>query len=68
VAAVALNDAAARWDGIEEIEADGTVVYTADAVAAMEEIGHRCEGVTIDGLDQQVECLQDLYQTLTSPR
>ena len=68
VAAVALNDAAARWDGIEGIEADGTVVYTADAVAAMEEIGHRCEGVTIDGLDQQVECLQDLYQTLTSPR
>jgi KR domain-containing protein len=28
VAAVALNERAARWDGIERIEADGTIVFT----------------------------------------
>ena len=27
-AAVALNERAARWDGIERIEADGTIVFT----------------------------------------
>ena len=66
--AVALNDAAARWDGIERIEPDGTVMYTADAIAAMEELGHRCESVTIDGLDIQAKRLQDLYENLTNPR
>jgi hypothetical protein len=66
--AVALNNAAARWDGIERIEPDGTVLYTADAVAAMQELGHRCESVTIDGLDTQAKRLQDLYESLTTPR
>ena len=66
--AVALNNAAARWDGIEQIETDGTVKYTADAIAAMEELGHRCESVTIDGLDIQAKRLQDLYENLTKPR
>jgi dihydrodipicolinate synthase/N-acetylneuraminate lyase len=38
-AAVALNEEALRCDGIDRIETDGTVVYTADAGAAMSELG-----------------------------
>ena len=32
--AVAINESAARWDGVERIEADGPVVYTSAAAAA----------------------------------
>jgi len=66
--AVALNHGAARWDGIDRIESDGTVVYTADASAAMAELGHRCESVTVDGLESQSRSLRDLYESLTTPR
>ncbi len=66
--AVAMNEAAARWDGIDRIDSDGTVVYTAEAGTAMAELGHRCEAVTIDGLALQSERLQSVYESLTTTR
>jgi hypothetical protein len=33
--AVEINERAARWDGLERIEADGTIVYTAAVAAAL---------------------------------
>ena len=65
--AVAINDRAARFDGIERIEADGTVVYTAEARAAMENLGYCCEAVEFDDLGERCEELRDLYRRLTSP-
>lgn len=64
--AVAINDRAARFDGIERIEPDGTVVYTADAGAAMESLGYRCEAVDFDGLARRCDELRNLYARLTS--
>ncbi len=64
--AVATNEAAARYDAIERIEADGTVVYTGEARAAMESIGYHCEAVTFDELPRRCRLLLDLFGRLTS--
>ena len=64
--AVAINDRAARFDGVDRIEAGGTVVYTAEARAAMENLGYRCEAVEVDDLRRRCEELHDLYGRLTS--
>ena len=64
--AVAINDRAARFDGIERIEDDGTVVYTAESCAAMENLGYRCEAVAFDDLARRCDELRDVYRRLTS--
>ena len=64
--AVAINDRAARFDGIERIEPDGTVVYTAECRAAMENLGYRCEAVAFDDLPSRCDELKKLYGHLTS--
>lgn len=64
--AVAINDRAARFDGVERIEADGTVVYTDSARAAMERLGYRCDAVAFDELRQRCEELRGLYGRLAA--
>ena len=64
--AVAINDRAARFDGIDRIEDDGTVVYTAEARDAMANLGYRCEAVGFDDLRERCEELQCLYRRLTA--
>ena len=64
--AVAINDSAARFDGIERIEGDGTVVYTAESRAAMKNLGYRCEAVEFDDLARRRDELRVVYQRLTS--
>ena len=66
-AAVAINDRAARFDGIERIEEDGTVVYTAESRAAMENLGYRCEAVEFEDLARRCDELKDLYGRLSAP-
>ena len=62
----AINDRAARFDGIERITDDGTVVYTAESRAAMENLGYRCEAVEFDDLDRRRDELREVYRRLTS--
>ena len=64
--AVAINEAAARWDGIERIDSDGSVVYTESAAAAMAELGYRTEGVVFEDLTGQARRLNDLYKELAT--
>lgn len=64
--AVAINDRAARFDGIERITDDGTVVYTAESRAAMENLGYRCEAVEFDDLARRRDELREVYRRLTS--
>ncbi|MCE2525378.1 MAG: hypothetical protein J4F99_05345 [Acidimicrobiia bacterium] len=64
--AVAINDGAARFDGIERITDDGTVVYTAESRAAMENLGYRCEAVEFDDLARRCDELRDVYRRLIS--
>lgn len=48
----AVNAVAARWDGIEQIAADGTVTFTAALADATERVlGHRLERVAVDEHD-----------------
>jgi len=64
-AAVALNEEALRWDGIDRVESDGTVVYTADAREAMTELGVPADAVTFDELSRRSDQLRDFYRHLT---
>lgn len=64
--AVAINEAAARWDGIERIDSAGTVVYTDSAAAAMAELGYRTESVVADDLTAQAQQLNKFYEKLTT--
>lgn len=62
--AVALNEDALRWDGIDRIEADGTVFYTEDAQQAMTELGVPPEPLTWIDLPRRSDLLKDLYHRL----
>ena len=64
-AAVDLNTRAARWDGIERIEDDGTVVYTDAAAGAMAELGLAPPTVRFDDLPDRAAALSELYERLT---
>jgi hypothetical protein len=64
--AVAINDRAARFDGIEDIAAGGTVVYTAESRAAMENLGYRCEALEFGDLRRRCDELRNIYQRLVS--
>lgn len=64
--AIAINEAAARWDGVDRIESDGTIVYTEAAQGAMADIGYGCEAVTFDDLEASAERLLGFYERLTA--
>jgi hypothetical protein len=51
--AIALNERAARFDGIERIQPDGTIVFTGEVAAATERLlGLRLERVGPDEMDE----------------
>lgn len=62
--AIAINEQAARWDGIAEITGDGTVVYTAEAAGAMEELGYPVDAVIVDEVAHRSQQLLDLIGQL----
>jgi hypothetical protein len=64
-AATDLNARAAAWDGIERIEADGTVVYTDRTAGAIAELGLATDAVRFDELAEQAAHLSELYERLT---
>jgi hypothetical protein len=64
-AATDLNTRAAAWDGVERIDADGTVMYTDRAAAAMQELGLASDAVRFDDLADRATRLSDLYERLT---
>jgi hypothetical protein len=66
--AMALNEAALRWDGIDRIEIDGTVVYTAEAGAAMTELGIPSDPVVPTELPERSAILKELYHRLTADK
>lgn len=65
-AAVDINRRAARWDGIDHIDSDGTVVYTDLARGAMAELGYHEDSVRFGDLALQADRLSDLYERLTT--
>ncbi len=64
--AIDLNTRAARWDGIERIEDDGTVVYTDSARDAIGELGLSDPDVHLDDIVEHAAQLLELYERLTT--
>jgi hypothetical protein len=57
--AVAINATAARWDGIERIDGDGTVTFTAEVAEATERLlGLRLATVRADEMDPMADELE----------
>lgn len=65
VEAKSLNDQAARWDGIESVESDGTVRYTDEAADAMAALGYPYTEVGIDELESRSKQLKVLFRDAT---
>lgn len=63
--AVGINERAARWDGIERIDDDGTVVYTAEVAGAMAELGYSVDSISVDEAAHRSEQLMALMDDLT---
>lgn len=64
--AIKLNQQAAAWDGVAEITTEGTVVYTAAACAAMEELGVAGDSFAMDEVGPRAARLSALFQRLTT--
>jgi hypothetical protein len=57
--AIAVNERAARWDGLERVDADGTLVFTARVAEASERLlGVRVERVAPGDLDTAADELE----------
>lgn len=59
--AIRINEAGNRFDGIEEIRADGTVVYTAKTREIMREFGYACDPVGLDELESRANDLKAFF-------
>ena len=61
--AIKINEDAQKFDGIERIENDGTLVYTDKSVRIMKEMfGYDCPRLRIDESEARAKELRSLYQ------
>ena len=65
-AAIAINERAAAWDGIDRIETDGTVVFTSMARDAMEELGCPTDAIEFDRIEERSNELSEFYERITT--
>lgn len=64
--AIRINEEDNKFDGIEKIEDDGTVVYTEDAVNVMKELfGYDCKRIKIDENEEKAKELGARYREFT---
>ena len=66
--AVAINESAARFDGIERLTEEGSVIYTPSARSAMLDLGYDCEAVVFEELPERCRELKQLFANLISGR
>ena len=62
--AIEINKAAEKFDGIEEIKDDGTIVFTDQTYSLMKELGYDCQELTFDDLERRSQELQNLLEKL----
>jgi len=61
--AIAINERSHRYDGIESIEPDGTVVFRSDSAAVFrEELGYDCERMAPDEIEARATELTTLFK------
>ena len=63
--AIKINEEAEKYDGIEKIKDDGTVVYTDKAYSIMKELGYDCKELRFDELESRGQELLRLYRKLS---
>lgn len=64
-AAIAINEAGNRYDGIERITPDGTVVYTDTTYSIMREFDYDCRELRFDELADRARQLGDLFARIS---
>lgn len=65
--AIRINEEHQKYDGIEKIEDDGTVVHTEKAVKFMKEtLGYDCSSVKIEENEEKAKELRYLYREFTA--
>ena len=62
--AIAINQAAERFDGVERIKDDGTIVYTDATYDIMKELGYDCRELAFDDLEPRGRELAALMEKL----
>jgi len=62
--AIEINEAAERFDGVEEIRDDGTIVYTDETYTIMKDIGYDCKELALDELESRGRQLDALIEGL----
>jgi len=60
--AVKINEEAEKFDGIERIKDDGTVVYTNKTYSIMKELGYDCKELAFDELESRGKELKKLQE------
>ena len=64
--AIRINQEGNKYDGIEEIKDDGTVVYTDKTYSIMKELGYDCRQFSFDEVESRCEELRRLYAKLAA--
>jgi hypothetical protein len=62
--AVKINEESEKYDGIETILNDGTVVFTDQNYSIMKELGYDCKELTFDDLEVRGRELERLLEKL----
>ncbi len=66
-AAIHINEAGLRFDGIEQIESDGTVVFTEQNMAPLKELlGYSCQRMPLAEVEDYAKELRAKYLSLAS--
>jgi len=61
--AIQINEEAQKWDGIEKIEEDGTVIFTDEAYNAFKDLlGYECKKMKVKETEERVKELDKLYK------
>jgi len=66
--AIKINEESCKFDGIERVKNDGTIVFTDKTYSIMKELGYDCKELTFDELESRSNELEALRYEWTSPR
>jgi len=64
--AIRINEEGERFDGIEKVKDDGTVVYTDQSYSIMRELGYDCKELPFDEAESRSEELKVVYKKLAA--
>ena len=60
--AIKINESAERFDGVEKIKEEGTIIYTDKTYSIMKELGYDCRELSFDELEAKGKELESLIE------